>query len=160
MLGLATDLLEKAKRGENRRGREVQQLDLSYRGSSLSRPGPALGALAAGDRMPDAALTGAAGQARRLFDLLAVPGWSLLSGGDGSALAVAPRRGLSLWSVGPSGAIRDTRARLALADGSRLLIRPDGYIGAIFSAADSGELDDYLAAVLPADRVDQKSTSS
>src|SRR5690606_16174254 len=36
MLGLATGLLEAAKRGGMQRGREVRQLDIGYRGSSLS----------------------------------------------------------------------------------------------------------------------------
>jgi hypothetical protein len=36
MLGLATGLLDKAKQGDMKRGREVHQLDLNYRFSSLS----------------------------------------------------------------------------------------------------------------------------
>ena len=44
MLGLTTKLLEAAKRGEMRRGREVRQLDLGYLESSLALEKPARGA--------------------------------------------------------------------------------------------------------------------
>ena len=40
MLGLSTKLLEAAKRGDIRRGREVQQLDIGYPGSSLALEQP------------------------------------------------------------------------------------------------------------------------
>jgi hypothetical protein len=54
MLGLATGLLEAAKRGDMRRGREVQQLDIGYPGSplALAQPERVAGVLA-GDRAPD-----------------------------------------------------------------------------------------------------------
>ena len=64
MLGLATKLLDAAKRGDLRRGREVQQLDLGYPESSLTLEKPARSAgIRAGDRAPDAPVGGAAGQA-------------------------------------------------------------------------------------------------
>jgi 2-polyprenyl-6-methoxyphenol hydroxylase-like FAD-dependent oxidoreductase len=68
MLGLATRLLDAAKRGEIRRRREVHQLDLGYPESSpaLERPDRG-GGLLAGDRAPDAPIRGAAGQPTRLF---------------------------------------------------------------------------------------------
>ena len=69
MLGLATKLLDAAKRGEMRRGREVHQLDLGYAGSSLALEKPERrGGLLAGDRAPDAPIRGAAGQSTRLFE--------------------------------------------------------------------------------------------
>lgn len=64
-----------------RRGREVHQLDLGYRGSSLALDLAGDGRrVGAGDRMPDAVVRGAGGQERRLFDLLAGPHWTLLVG--------------------------------------------------------------------------------
>lgn len=66
MLGLATGLLGKAKHGDMRRGREVQQLDLGYRGASLASGTKLADCIQPGDRMPDAILRGAAGHPRRL----------------------------------------------------------------------------------------------
>ena len=80
MLGLATKLLESAKRGGMRRSREVHQLDLGYPDSSLAMEAPTrMERLHAGGRAPDATLRGAAGQVRRLFDLFEGPHWTLLA---------------------------------------------------------------------------------
>lgn len=148
MLGLATGLLEKARQGDMRRGREVHQLDLGYRGASLSLDGVGMhGRVRAGDRMPDAMLRGAGGQTRRLFDLLAGPYWTLLVG-DG-APPVTPRAGLAIWSVGPTGALLDRDDMLGLADGRCLLVRPDGYLGAVLPPTAQVQLAPYLARVLP-----------
>jgi 2-polyprenyl-6-methoxyphenol hydroxylase-like FAD-dependent oxidoreductase len=55
MLGLSTRLLDEARKGAMKRNREVRQLDLGYRGSSLTLPG-SIGTprVQAGDRAPDA----------------------------------------------------------------------------------------------------------
>ena len=59
MLGLATRLLDDAKRGTMRRGRETQQLDLAYPDSSLSGGDKTLAALVkAGDRAPESEESG------------------------------------------------------------------------------------------------------
>jgi 2-polyprenyl-6-methoxyphenol hydroxylase-like FAD-dependent oxidoreductase len=78
MLGLAAKLLDAAKRGDMRRGRGVQQLDLGYPESSLALEKPARSGLLAGDRAPDAPIRGAAGQPTRLFELFKGPDWTLL----------------------------------------------------------------------------------
>ena len=97
MLGLATALLDAARRGETRCGREVQQLDLGYPESSLALEKPQRhGVLLAGDRAPDAPVRGAGGQARRLFDLFKGPHWTLL-GHDADRAAVPSPRGLPSW---------------------------------------------------------------
>jgi 2-polyprenyl-6-methoxyphenol hydroxylase-like FAD-dependent oxidoreductase len=76
MLGLSAKLLDAMReRGDVRRGREAQQLDLGYRASALSlderqREVPDGAELRAGDRAPDAPCTGAGGQPVRLFTLL------------------------------------------------------------------------------------------
>ena len=152
MLGLATDLLEKAKQGDMRRGREVHQLDLGYLGASLSleQPERSLGLLA-GDRMPDARLLGADGRPRRLFDLMAGPHWTLLALGSGGVGLPEPRPGLHVHSVGPGGDLQDPEDRFAIARGLHagdlLLIRPDGYVGAIVAAGEHAVLGAYLARV-------------
>jgi 2-polyprenyl-6-methoxyphenol hydroxylase-like FAD-dependent oxidoreductase len=152
MLGLATDLLAKARQGDMRRGREVHQLDLGYPDSSLSleRPGRPAGLLA-GDRAPDARLLGADGRPCRLFDLLAGPHWTLIALGRGPAGPPESRPGLRVHSIGPDGDFQDPEDRFAtvrgLDVGDLLLVRPDGYVGAIVAARDHQALGPYLARV-------------
>lgn len=148
MLGLAAGLLDAMQRGEMRRGRDVHQLDLGYPDSPLalqaSEPG---NRLMAGDRAPDALVHGAAGQPHRLFEAMKGPHWTLFCFGGPP---VAPRRGLHIHTVGERGDLVDEagqlRAAYGVAAGDRLLIRPDGYIGAIVPA-ESTALDVYLAGV-------------
>jgi 2-polyprenyl-6-methoxyphenol hydroxylase-like FAD-dependent oxidoreductase len=148
MLGLSTRLLEAAKRGEIRRGREVRQLDIGYpgspvsSGSSLDRSG-----VRAGDRAPDAPIVGAAGQPSRLFQLFRGPHWTLLVNGQG---AVAPRAGLHIHRLGEKGDIVDAwnhvDAAYGLTSDECVLIRPDTYIAAILPLGPEGstELESYL----------------
>jgi 2-polyprenyl-6-methoxyphenol hydroxylase-like FAD-dependent oxidoreductase len=150
MLGLTTKLLDAAKRGEMRRGREVQQLDLGYPESSLALEMPARSGLLAGDRAPDAPIRGAAGQPTRLFELFKGPHWTLLGyefEGDG----VPPRQGLHVHAVGSRGDIIDEsgflRDAYVLAPGDWVLVRPDGYIGAIVSSCEIDALEIYLRHV-------------
>ncbi len=104
MLGLATGLLEAAKQGSMRRGREVHQLDIGYPQSSLVLEKPARqGGVLAGDRAPDAPMRGAAGLPVRLFELFRGPHWTLLGYGVERLGAVTPRRGLRIHAVGPRG---------------------------------------------------------
>jgi 2-polyprenyl-6-methoxyphenol hydroxylase-like FAD-dependent oxidoreductase len=61
VLGLSTKLLDAAKRGDIRRGREVQQLDIGYPASSLALQIHSRDSVVvAGDRAPDAPIRGAA----------------------------------------------------------------------------------------------------
>ena len=148
VLGLATTLLDNLKRGDMRRGREVHQLDIGYRQSSLeSGQGARHGHVTAGDRAPDAQLRGAAGQSLRLFDLFKGAHWTLLGYGV-SPGAVSPRPGLHIHYIGPQSEIVDDAGQLQrayeLALGDWVLIRPDGYIGVIVTS-DAVEL---LAAYL------------
>lgn len=146
MLGLSTDLLEKAKQGDMRRGREVHQLDLGYATSSLSLRLAGAG-VAAGDRMPDAPLLGAGGQPRRLFDLLRGPHWTLLARGIDAASLPMPRVGLHIHHIGADGEFRDIEGHLELAEGGLLLIRPDGYIGVSATRPDGERIEQYLSTI-------------
>jgi len=148
MLGLTTKLLDAASRGDMRRGREVSQLDLGYPDSSLALEKPERRAgLLAGDRAPDAPIRGAAGQSRRLFELFKGPHWTLV-GYDVKRDAVPPRPGLHIHTVGSDGDIIDESRHLrdayVLASGEWILVRPDGYIGAIVSSGEMGALETYL----------------
>lgn len=155
VLGLSTKLLQEQREPVGvKRGRDTHQLDISYSGSSLSHDeraratGPR-----AGDRMPDANLTGAAGQPRRLFDVLTGPHWTLLISTPEYRPVVAARAGLRAVTVGDSAELRDPSNQLGLAEGGCLLIRPDGYVGAAFDSADFGQVSNYLARALPSVRV-------
>jgi 2-polyprenyl-6-methoxyphenol hydroxylase-like FAD-dependent oxidoreductase len=155
MISLATELLRVARDGgERRRGRETRQLDLGYRESSLALRKPGRdpdAAVMAGDRAPDAPVLGAAGQPTRLFTLCQGPHWTLLGYHVDRGSAPAPRAGLRIHTVGPAGDIIDNDGHFqqtyGLVPGEWVLIRPDGYIGAIVSTTDLAALRDYLDGV-------------
>ena len=105
--------------------------------------------LRAGDRAPDGVLQGAGGQTRRLFDLFRGPHWTLVARGvEADDLPEAGPR-LHVHRVGTDGDFRDGEDQLGrtygMAEGDILLVRPDGYVGALVSAAKAGQLADYLA---------------
>lgn len=152
MLGLTTRLLEAAiKKDEKPRGREVRELDLSYRESSLSLGASqrARGPLA-GDRAPDAPIRHAGGTPTRVFDLLKGTHWSLL-GYEADRLTVPPRPGLRIHVLGAGGELIDDegyfRDAYAATPGTWVLVRPDGYIAAIASSEDIGALEAYVQRV-------------
>ena len=152
MLGLSTRLLDAARRGEMKRGRDVQQLDLGYFDSPLNVASahPAEVRVQPGQRAPDARVTGAAGQRRRLFDLFAGVHWTLL-GLATSADAVTPRAGLRVHVAGPRGDLRDDAGQLADAYGLRpgdwVLVRPDGYVAAVVATPELPAIDALLERV-------------
>jgi 2-polyprenyl-6-methoxyphenol hydroxylase-like FAD-dependent oxidoreductase len=150
MLGLSTKLLHAiTDRAGRRRGRETHQLDLGYPQSSLSLNEPARSPdrVIAGDRAPDAPIRGAAGQPTRLFKLFQGPHWTLL-GYQVDRDALAPRRDLHIHTVGVRGDIFDESGYLRdaynLSAGDWVLVRPDGYIGAIVSSSELASLHRYL----------------
>jgi len=138
MLGLATRLLDAAKAGSMYRGREVHQLDLCYPDSPLSLQQPARqNGVQAGDRAPDAPIRGAGGQPTRLFTLFKGPHWTLFGYEVERRSGVRPRAGLRIHSIGRHGDVRDddghVRDGYGVRSGDWVLVRPDGYIGAIVS---------------------------
>jgi len=153
MLGLSTKLLDAAKQGEIRRGRETRQLDLGYPASSLALEQPArTDGLRAGDRAPDARLRDGAGRTLRLFDWFKGPHWTLL--GTGSS-KMTPRPGLSIHVIGSQGDAQDAWADFRNAygtEGDWVLVRPDGYIGAIVATDRIETLERYFRNVGLEDR--------
>jgi 2-polyprenyl-6-methoxyphenol hydroxylase-like FAD-dependent oxidoreductase len=151
VLGLSTQLLDRQReQGGMRRGRDTHPLDIGYPNSSISHHGSVrtIGPQA-GERMPDATLTGAAGQPRRLFDMLPGTHWTLLLSSPDYRPIVAARAGLRVVTVGGDAEVRDPSNQLGLTEEGCLLIRPDGYVGATFDAASSALVGDYLARMLP-----------
>lgn len=150
VLGLSTQLLAEMKKGDLRRGREVHQLDIGYPQSSLALEHPERRGVSAGDRAPDAPIRGAAGQPLRLFDIFRGVHWTLLGYGVARG-AVQPRPGLHIHVSGLDGDVIDEQGHFQnaykLAIGEWVLVRPDGYIGAIVSSDDLERLEAYLARV-------------
>jgi 2-polyprenyl-6-methoxyphenol hydroxylase-like FAD-dependent oxidoreductase len=152
VLGLATRLLDAAKAGSMRRGREVHQLDLCYPDSSLSLEKPERrGGLLAGDRAPDAPIRGASGQPTRLFNLFKGPHWTLIGYEVERLSGVKPRAGLHIHAVGPCGDIVDDGGHIrdgyGVRTGDWVLVRPDGYVGAVVSSDHTSSLENYLDRV-------------
>lgn len=116
--------LSGASSGLSVRGRATQQLDLSYRGSRLARQESDPGAVAAGDRAPDAPYDGATGPSR-LFEAFKGPHFTLLlfgSAPDQVGLERLPVRVLRLPAAGSAA-----QAYGIERDGL-VLVRPDGYL--------------------------------
>jgi 2-polyprenyl-6-methoxyphenol hydroxylase-like FAD-dependent oxidoreductase len=152
MLGLATKLLDAAKAGSMRRGREVQQLDLCYPDSPLSLEKPEReGGVLAGDRAPDAPIRGAGAQPARLFNLFKGIHWTLIGNEVERLSGVKPRPGLHIHAVGPRGDIIDEGGYFhdgyRLRTGDWVLVRPDGFVGAVVSSGCIPALERYLDGV-------------
>jgi 2-polyprenyl-6-methoxyphenol hydroxylase-like FAD-dependent oxidoreductase len=152
MLGLTAKLLDAATRGKTRRGREVHQLDLGYPESSLALESPARHeGILVGDRAPDAPLRGAAGQPTRLFNLCHGMHWTLIGYRVDRTLAPPPHAGLHVHVIDPDGDVVDDgahfRSAYGVTPGDWVLIRPDGYVGAIVSSAQIAALSGYFDRV-------------
>jgi 2-polyprenyl-6-methoxyphenol hydroxylase-like FAD-dependent oxidoreductase len=134
MLGISTELLDKALRGSRdalERGEQTRQLDLSYRGGPLTLDDGSGAMLAAGDRAPDAPCLRRNSDPARLFTLFAGPHWTLLRFGPD-----APRldhEWIRSHQIGSDILDADRLIHQAydVEDGGAVLVRPDGYIGAI-----------------------------
>nr|WP_275692883.1 FAD-dependent oxidoreductase [Burkholderia sp. Ax-1719] len=151
MLGLTTRLLDAMKQGDNRRGREVRQLDIGYVDSTLALERPQRHAgPRAGERAPDAPIRRASGHPARLFDLLKGAHWTLIGYGVDRE-RVTPRAGLRIHTFGTAGDIVDDCGHFndayAMEQGDWVLVRPDGYIGAILSSENLESLERYLENV-------------
>ena len=130
VLGLSTTLHQSHFRAPSGSPPALHQLDISYRGGSLAledRASP--GALQAGDRAPDALLP----EGKRLFEVFRGPHFTLLAFGcepptlDAQRVRIQRVASLEGYDV---------------SEGCFVLVRPDGYIGAITSSAES--LRQYL----------------
>jgi 2-polyprenyl-6-methoxyphenol hydroxylase-like FAD-dependent oxidoreductase len=152
MLGLATKLLRQTQTGSLSRGREVNELDLGYWESSLALERPErIAGIRAGERAPDAPVRGAAGQRTRLFELFQGPHWTLLGYETDRRSVIAPRPGLRIHVFGQRGDVIDDGGHMRDAygpsPGDWVLVRPDGYVGAVVSGAEVSALEPYLASV-------------
>jgi 2-polyprenyl-6-methoxyphenol hydroxylase-like FAD-dependent oxidoreductase len=151
VLGRSTELYQGIERGGVgglRRGDEERQLSLTYRGGPLAADGSAATAtLRVGDRAPDAACVGPS--IDRLFDAFRGPDFTLLVFGERARQDAAsvswPNDGARLrtFAVLDDGNVADDviidatgllRKRYGVTGDTIVLVRPDGYIGAIATA--------------------------
>jgi 2-polyprenyl-6-methoxyphenol hydroxylase-like FAD-dependent oxidoreductase len=149
VLGVSTELLDKHLHGDpdaGTRGAETQGLDVSYRHGPLTLDDGSSATLAAGDRAPDAPYTHGDGTPGRVFTISADARWTLLRFGPCS-----PRMDhteIRSREIGTD--IIDTESHIQdayqITQGAAVLIRPDGYIGAI--TRDPGALAAYTHRVL------------
>lgn len=152
VLGKSSELysgLDKQRLSSLKRGDEERQLGLSYHGGPLAHADtPATKTLHVGDRAPDAHCTGPGG-ARRLFDVLHGPHFTLLAFRVNAAKILPeltwPTSGAQLrrYPVGIRNGVdydclNDTTGKLTSIYGitcdTLVLIRPDGYIGSIITS--------------------------
>jgi 2-polyprenyl-6-methoxyphenol hydroxylase-like FAD-dependent oxidoreductase len=131
-LDISTALLEKHRRGDEDahvRGPEVHGFTLNYRDDALSRDDRAEpGAIRAGDRAPDSPVT-VDGKPGRLFDVFQGPHWTLL--------AFGPAPGVALPGVVVFADVDgEARAGYDVAEGTLVLVRPDGYVGLVTGDVD------------------------
>ncbi|GAB3431690.1 FAD-dependent oxidoreductase [Flindersiella endophytica] len=139
VLGVSTTYLQGTRSTKGlKRGKETDQLDLTYRGGPLAiddRPSHTVapGAVRAGDRAPDGVL----GDGRRLFDVFRGPHATLLAFGDDWDLD-AP----ATQVTGPQ-----IRAAYGLGPDERrlVLVRPDGHIGIVTD--DPQAVQNYLKRI-------------
>jgi 2-polyprenyl-6-methoxyphenol hydroxylase-like FAD-dependent oxidoreductase len=169
VLGLSKRLQQS---GSARRGRETQQLDLSYRDGPLAEDArTARVRLRAGDRAPDAPCTDTASMPRRLFDEFRGTHWTLLLFGargraeyartlghwgdslrivgiedSGRAHTLQPSATITTL-VDPAGHARDAYA----ANGeAAVLVRPDGYIAHFGAPGKPADVERFMTRVAPA----------
>lgn len=152
VLGLSTKKYEaigKLDPTSIRRGKDEQQLGITYRGGPLAASGDqTTSRLNAGDRAPDAVMVDAAGKPTRMFDAYRGPHFTAVAFGDGATHALSeiqwPAEGAALRTVAIDA--QSPTADLILADGNGsfrdsygvdedtlFLVRPDGYLASIAS---------------------------
>ena len=152
VLGLSTKKYEaigKLDPASIRRGKDEQQLGITYRGGPLATAGDHTSSgLVAGDRAPDAVMVDAAGEHARMFDAYRGPHFTAVAFGDEAARALSeiqwPAAGAALKTVAID--TKSSTADLLLTDrngsfresygvgGDTLfLVRPDGYLALIAS---------------------------
>jgi len=138
VIGLSTKKYEgiaKLDPSSVKRGKEVQQLKLTYRGGPLAPAGAeSTSTLRVGDRAPNAELVDAKGEQIRLFDAFRGPHFTAIAHGDRATTALAgllwPTTGAPLKSIAATNSPEFTRL-YGLTTDTLLLIRPDGYIAHI-----------------------------
>jgi hypothetical protein len=144
MLDIAGGLTRGGDGTVQTRGRQTQQLDINYRGSTLTvdrgRPGRTL---VAGDRAPDAIYKVGHGTRRRVFEDLRCPQFTLLLFGRVEIDLPADVRDLKIVRLSTEG---EPAATYGVTAPTAVLIRPDNYIGLFDESPDEGSVANYFAS--------------
>ncbi|MFB1482830.1 FAD-dependent oxidoreductase [Corallococcus sp. RDP092CA] len=166
VLGLSSKLFDGMRQGRMkamRRGDELLQLGLSYRGDPLAPEVPGDTArVQAGDRAPDAPCVDAHGKPVRLSDRFRGPHWTLLAFGPvHSEVEAWARDSVRVVHVLGKGAAPLSDAMLDM-DGhahraydvapgrtALILVRPDGYVGHASRPGNLAALTAFLTPLLP-----------
>lgn len=160
------------------RGDAEQQLGLHYHGGPLAPvDAPATSALRVGDRAPDARVSAQTGGDRRIFDTFAGPHFTLLAAGTGAAddairlawpdtgaalvrvIVAADDAAAANLGVGVSGGARADHVLIdrggefadmyGISGDTLILVRPDGYIGAVAQSDRVDSIRKAARAYLP-----------
>ena len=160
VLGLSTKKYDGMAKGDPatiKRGKDEQQIALTYRGGPLApSTAPRTATLQVGDRTPDARVHDSTGKELRLFDAYRGPQFT--------ALACGPRAAAELdqlnWPAGGAALQRITvdadtdtdtegfRKIYGIDSEAMILIRPDGYIGGI-ATQEMSAIKSTVAALTP-----------
>jgi hypothetical protein len=171
VLGLSTKKysgLGKLDPSSIKRGKDEQQLALSYHGGPLAPTAAAAeptATLQVGDRAPDSVLHDREGTPIRMFDLYRGPQFTAVAVGERAARALAslswPPDGASLRRLTIDAAdddstyrsLHDTagtfRKHYGVTDDALLLIRPDGYIASIATRDMVAATGEAVARITP-----------
>ncbi|MET7694278.1 FAD-dependent oxidoreductase [Streptomyces sp. NPDC005483] len=168
VLGLSTkkyDGMTKLDPSSLKRGKDEQQLALTYFGSPLARADSnRTKTLRVGDRVPDAVLTGSDGKQIRLFDVLRGPRFTAVAHGRRAADSLDqlewPAAGAQLKRIAVGATaeradhvLTDSAGTLGsvhgLIEDTLLLIRPDGYIGHIATGDMLSSIRTAIEALAP-----------
>lgn len=168
VLGLSTKKYEaigKLDPTSIRRGKDEQQLGITYRGGRLAAAGAqTTGRLNVGDRAPDAVLVDAEGNRVRMFDAYRGLHFTAVAFGDGAARALSeiqwPVAGAALRTLAIDA--QSSTADLVLTDGNGsfsdsygvaedtlFLVRPDGYLASIASGDMVSRTDAAISLLTP-----------
>ncbi len=130
------------------RGRQTQQLDINYRGSTVTVDrGRSDRTLLAGDRAPDAIYSTDDGNQRRVFEDLRGPQFTLLLFGGVEIEIPADVRDLKVVRLSTEG---EPAATYGVTGATAVLIRPDNYIGLFDESPDRGAVANYFASKIRA----------
>ena len=116
------------------------QIAATYRDCPIAKGGCQIGRLRAGDRVPDFELTAAAGENRRLYDMLDLSTLTLFVTGGAGRIADAHRPWDDILTVHRVSTAADPVG----AGPGWLLVRPDGYLAAAGGPGDAETLRRWL----------------
>lgn len=171
VLGLSTKKYEaigKLDPTSIRRGKDEQQLGITYRGGPLAAAGEqTTSRLDVGDRAPDAVMVDAEGKPTRMFDTYRGPHLTVIAYGDGAVRALSqiqwPAAGAALRTVAVEA--QSSTADLVLTDGNGsfrdsygvgedtlFLVRPDGYLASIASGDMVSKTEAAISLLTPRPR--------